>query len=168
MAVHGGGEGEERENGLVGGGSLELREGGGMEGGGRQLNNLDPDMLVKVFSYLPRRDLFEVMLVSKYWEEVVTDGKSGLWKMVELLRKWDNERRKNYREGNEVIREVLGAAEGIAFSCHNHLVDGGSGGTKPSNDVAQRRQQLLVLLSGSPFRLPFPALSSGEGRAQRQ
>lgn len=50
--------------------------------------DLDVDLLVEVFSYLPFKDLFEVMLVNKLWEKTVTET-DNLWEQVEVTRKWD-------------------------------------------------------------------------------
>lgn len=65
-----------------------LDEGSQAEGEGRELKNLDADILVQVFSFLHQRSLLEVMSVSKYWEKTVMEGRE-LWKQVEVLQAWD-------------------------------------------------------------------------------
>ena len=49
---------------------------------------LDADSLVEVFSHLPEKELFEVMLVSRHWGKAVMEA-DILWKKVEVVRKWD-------------------------------------------------------------------------------
>lgn len=45
--------------------------------------DLNADLPVRVFSYLPQLELFEVMSVCKGWEEAETEA-SVLWKEVEV------------------------------------------------------------------------------------
>ena len=42
---------------------------------GRELMNLDADILAEVFSYLPRVELFEVMSVSRHWKQATMEGR---------------------------------------------------------------------------------------------
>ena len=71
------------------------------KGGGKELH---ADVLIKVFSNLPQKDLFDVMLVSRDWSKAVIND-SALWRNVAIISTWDSgaeggEREVKGREGN--------------------------------------------------------------------
>ena len=82
---------------------------------GRDLPNLGADVLVEVSSYLPTKDLFELLLVSKYWNSAVMEG-SGLWRKVDVQKKWNLEAQGRHTSENELFRRILGFAEDVSFS----------------------------------------------------
>lgn len=83
--------------------------------GGRELQNLDADVLVEVFSYLPQKELFEILYISKDWNSVVMGG-SVLWRKVDVKQKWNFEAEGHNTRGNEIIRKILGFAVDVSFS----------------------------------------------------
>lgn len=63
-------------------------EGSGDESSRREWKDVNADLLVQVFSYLPQIELFEVISVSKAWKMAVMEA-SVLWKEVTVCKKWD-------------------------------------------------------------------------------
>ena len=57
-----------------------------VEEGGKELPNLGADILGEIFSYLPQKELFEVLLVSKDFEKAAMEG-SGLWRQIHVWQK---------------------------------------------------------------------------------
>lgn len=102
------------ENVILDDGKRELEE------EGRGLRNLNADVLAEVFSYLPQRELFEVMSVSRQWEEAVMGG-PNLWRKVDVLRKgcisllYTTKAGMN-NEVNGMLSKIIGAAHEIKFS----------------------------------------------------
>ena len=82
---------------------------------GKELRNLGADVLGKVFSYLPQKELFEVLIVSKDWGKAVMED-SGLWRKVDVCRKWNLGGEGRIMRGNEILRTVIGFAEDVTFS----------------------------------------------------
>lgn len=74
----------------------------------RDLQHLNTDLLVEVFSYLPQTELHEVMTACRPWEKAVM-GASVLWKEVKVYMKWD-------RGDDEVIQRVFNFAQELTFS----------------------------------------------------
>lgn len=96
---------------LAGRGAKVPAMGSGMEGGEEELRNLGADILGVVFSYLPPKDVCEVLLVSKYWGKTALEC-VGLWKK---LRVHGNEEGRNWREDN-IVHRLIGIAEDVTFS----------------------------------------------------
>lgn len=91
------------------------RENSDLDVGGRELKYLGADMLVKVLSYLPLQEIFEVLLVSKDWNSAVMEG-SVLWRKVDVCQEWNLDGESCNTGGNEILRRVLGFAEDVTFS----------------------------------------------------
>ena len=89
--------------------------GSGLKGERKELRNLGADMLGEVFSYLPQKELFEVLVVSKNWKKAVMEG-SGLWRKVDVCRKWNLGGEGRDMRENEILRRVIGFAEDVSFS----------------------------------------------------
>ena len=89
--------------------------GSGLKGERKELRNLGADMLGEVFSYLPQKELFEVLAVSKNWKKAVMEG-SGLWRKVDVCRKWNIGGEGRDMRENEILRRVIGSAEDVTFS----------------------------------------------------
>ena len=87
----------------------------GLKREGKELRNLGADMLGEVFSYLPQKQLFEVLSVSKDWGKAVMEG-TGLWSKVDVFRNWNLGSERRGRRGNEILRRVIGFAEDVTFS----------------------------------------------------
>lgn len=83
----------------------------------RKLKNLDADLLIQVFSYLPQKISFQIMLVSRHWNTAVWEG-IVLWKEIKLLQRWDMGGGEvgEDGEGNQMIHRILSFAEEVTFS----------------------------------------------------
>ena len=86
---------------------------------GRMLRDLSAELLASVFSYLPQRELVEIMIVSKQWETIV-EGDCSLWKKVEVARSWKLE--VTGGEGgsagaNQMAARLLANAKEVRFLC---------------------------------------------------
>ena len=105
-------------DGLAGGGPQEAtvvpKEASDWEGWGM---DVDADLLVEIFSYLPQKDLFEVMLVSRHWGKAVREA-DILWKKVEVVRNWDigavRVEGMGVR-GRKILNRVLSVAQDVIF-----------------------------------------------------
>lgn len=83
----------------------------------KQLRNLNADLLTEVFAFLPQRCLFEVMSVSRHWEQAVREESSSLWKKVSVIQwhSWWGTREMK----NQMLSRLLKAAEEVRFM-ENH------------------------------------------------
>ena len=75
----------------------------------RKLKDLDADLLTQVFSYLPQKILFQIMLISRHWNKAVREG-TVLWKEINVFWRW------NMSLGNQMIHRILSFAEEVTFS----------------------------------------------------
>ena len=57
---------------------------------GRDFRNVGEDSLGEIFSHLSQKDLLEVMMVCKAWENTVCEG-SAIWKEVDVYKKWHSD-----------------------------------------------------------------------------
>ena len=89
--------------------SLCPQDEGGLQG--TELGNLNADLLAKVFSYLPQRELFEIMLVNRLWETGVMEDHS-LWTKVEVHQSWQLSHRGG---GDGRASRLLRAAKEVRF-----------------------------------------------------
>ena len=76
----------------------------------RKLKDLDADLLTQVFSYLPQKILFQIMLISRHWNKAVREG-TVLWKEINVFWRWDMD-----GKGNQMIHRILSFAEEVTFS----------------------------------------------------
>ena len=80
----------------------------------KELRNMDTDLLIEVFKYVPQQTLLEVMSVSQRWGECVRDGSNSLWRQVAAFRWWWFDRHMKYR----MVFKLLGDAEEVRFMRH--------------------------------------------------
>ena len=94
---------------------------------GRVLRDLSADLLASVFSYLPQRDLFEFMSVSKQWETILK-GDRSLWTKVKVVRSWKLEDiggKGGSAGGKQMAAKLLASAKEVRILCDfKHQIPG--------------------------------------------
>lgn len=121
-------------------------DGNGGESTQRGLQHLDSDLLLEVFSFLPQKDLVEVMCVCRPWEKTVMEA-SVLWKVVKVCNKWELGSSGGGREdaeGDEMIQRILNFAGKVTISRNVGLML-----TRSVADMERPKLRILSLPSES-------------------